>query len=95
MAQNARVGVLGLGVLAVGIAQGGDDTDLTSPFHGWAHLLVATCSSSQAGHRVNCPTSSSVAAPGSVCIWFIPHLFLARHPTESPAVLLISGAKRC
>lgn len=66
--QNARVGLLGLGMPAAGIAQGSDDTDLRSPCHGWAHLLVATSSSSQAGHWVNCPTSSSVAAPGSVCI---------------------------
>lgn len=68
---------------------------LRSLCHGWDHLLVTTSSSSQTGHWVNCPTNSLVAAPGSVFIWVIPYLFLAVHPTESPALLLISRAKRC
>lgn len=95
VAQNARVDVLSLGMRAAGIAQSSDNTDLRSPCHGWAHFLEATSASSQAGRWVNCPTSSSVAAPGPVCIWVIPYLFLAMHPAESPSLLLVSGAKHC
>lgn len=91
LAQNARVSIVGLGTQAAGIAQGRDGSDPASPCHGWVPLPVTRCSFSQAGDRVSCPTSSSVVAPGSDCIWVIHCFFLAAgtalHPAKRPTLL--------